>query len=120
MMEIMQDMPDFAVAVRASGQVTGKDYEDILIPAVESGLKRHEKIRVLYQMDRDFSGFTAGALLDDARIGLRRRNAFEKIAVVTDVDWIAKSAHFFSLFVPCPVKVFGNHDISLAKAWLLE
>ena len=120
MLEIIQNMPDFVVAVRASGQVTGKDYEEILIPAVESSLKRHEKIRVLYQLDRDFSGFTAEALFDDARIGLRHRSAFEKIAVVTDVDWIEKSVHFFSLFVPCPVRIFGNHDLSIAKAWLLD
>ena len=120
MLEIMQNMPDSVVAIRASGHVTGRDYEDVLIPAVESSLKRHEKIRVLYQLDRDFSGFTAGALFDDARLGLRHRSAFEKIAIVTDADWIAKSAHFFSLFVPCPVMIFGNHDISVAKAWLLE
>jgi SpoIIAA-like len=120
MLEIMQNMPDYVVAIRASGQVTGKDYDDVLIPAVESSLKRCGKIRILYQLDRDFSGFTAEALFDDARLGLRHRSAFEKIAVVTDADWIAKSVHFFSLFVPCPVRIFGNHDISIAKAWLLE
>jgi hypothetical protein len=120
MLEIMQNMPDSVVAIRASGQVTGKDYEDVLIPAVESGLKRYEKIRVLYQLDRDFSGFTAGALFDDARLGLHHRRAFEKITIVTDVDWIAKSVHFFSLFVPCPVRIFGNHHISIAKVRLLE
>lgn len=120
MLEIMRDMPDQVMAVRASGLVTGKDYEDVLIPNLESRLKRHEKILVLYQLDRDFSGFTAEAMIDDARFGLRHRTAFEKIAVVTDAEWISRAVHFFSLFVPCPVRIFANHDIFLAKAWLLE
>lgn len=120
MLEVMHDMPDSVVAIRASGQVTGKDYEDVLIPAVESSLKRHRKIRVLYQISRDFSGFTAEAMVDDARIGLSHRTAFEKVAVVTDVEWISRAVQFFSLFIACPVKIFGNHDIALAKAWLIE
>jgi len=120
MLEIMQDMPDNIVAVRAIGKVSGKDYDDILIPAVEGGLKRHGKIRVLYQLSNDFSGFTAEAMFDDAKLGIRYLTKFEKIAVVTDADWISRAVQFFSLFIPCPVKIFGNNDMSWAKAWLIE
>jgi SpoIIAA-like len=120
MLELIQDMPDNIVAVRASGQISGQDYDEVLIPAVESGVKRHGKIRVLYQLSPDFSGFTAGAMFDDARLGIRHLTEFEKIAVVTDADWISRAVQFFSLFMPCPVKIFGNHDISEAKAWLIE
>ena len=120
MFEIIQDMPDNVVAVRASGQISGKDYDDVLIPAVDSSLKRHGKIRILYQLSRDFSGFTAEAMFDDAKVGIRHRTSFEKIAVVTDADWISRAVQFFSVFIPCPVKVFGNNDMSGAKAWLIE
>jgi len=120
MLEIMQDMPDNVVAIRASGKVSGKDYDDILIPAVEGGIKRHEKIRVLYHLGNDFSGFTAGAMFDDAALGIRHLTEFEKIAVVTDAAWISRAVQFFSFFIPCPVKIFRNNDISEAKAWLIE
>jgi hypothetical protein len=120
MLEIMTDMPDNVLAVRASGQISGKDYDDILIPAVESSLKRHKKIRVLYQLSPDFSGFTTEAMFDDAKFGMRYLTAFEKIAVVNDVDWISKTVQFFSLFIPCPVKIFSNDDMSGATAWLVE
>jgi hypothetical protein len=120
MMEIIQDMPDNVVAVKASGKVSGEDYDDILIPAVESSLKRHGKIRVLYQLSNDFSGFTAGAMLDDAKLGIRHLTEFEKIAVVTDAEWISRAVQFFSFFIPCPVKIFGNNDISEAKSWLIQ
>jgi len=120
MLEIIQDMPDNVVAVRATGQISGKDYDDVLIPAVESRVKRHGKIRVLYQLGRDFSGFTAEAMFDDAKLGILHRSSFEKIAVITDADWISRAVQFFSLFIPCAVKVFGNNDLSGAKARLIE
>ncbi len=120
MLEIMQDMPDNVVAVRASGKVSGKDYDDVLIPAVEGSIKRHGNIRVLYQLSRDFSGFTAGAMFDDAKLGIRHLTEFEKIAVVTDADWISRAVQFFSFFIPCPVKIFGNNDMSEAKSWLIQ
>ncbi len=120
MLEIIQDMPDNVVAVRASGKVSGKDYDDVLIPAVEGGIKRHGKVRVFYQLTRDFSGFTAEAMFDDAKLGIRHLTEFEKIAVVTDADWTSRTVQFFSLFIPCPVKIFGNNDMSEAKAWLIE
>ena len=120
MLEIMQDMPDNVVAVRASGKVSGKDYDNVLVPAVEGGLRKHGKIRVLYQLSNDFSGFTAGAMFDDAKLGIRHLTEFEKIAVVTDVEWISRAVQLFSFFIPCPVKIFGNNDMSWAKAWLIE
>jgi hypothetical protein len=120
MLEILKDMADKVVAGRASGQISGKDYADVLTPAVESSVKRHGKIRVLYQLSQDFSGFTVGAMFDDAKLGLRHRNSFEKIAVIADVDWISRLVRFFSLMIPCPVKVSGNKDTSRAKAWLIE
>ncbi|MGO9138551.1 MAG: STAS/SEC14 domain-containing protein [Syntrophales bacterium] len=55
-------------------------------------------VRVLYQLSRDFLGFTAGAMLDDAKLGIRHLTQFEKIAVVTDANWISRAVQFFSLF----------------------
>jgi SpoIIAA-like len=120
MLEIMQDMPDNVVAVRASGKVSRKDHDDVLIPAVEGSIERRGKIRVLYQLSRYFSGFTAEAMLDDAKLGIRHLTDFEKIAVVTDAAWISRAVQLFSLFMPCPVKIFRNNDMSEAKAWLIE
>lgn len=120
MLKLMNDWPDNVVAVSASGQISGKDYDDVLIPAVESSVKKHGKIRVLYQLSRDFTGFTAEAMFDDAKLGILHRTDFEKIAVVTDANWILRAVQAFSLFIPCPVRVFRNKDMSGAKIWLIE
>lgn len=88
MIEIIQGLPDNVVAVTASGKVTGEDYDSVLIPVIEEKLKKHDKIRVLYVLGPDVSGFTAGAMWDDAKIGIRHLTAYEKVSVVSDANWI--------------------------------
>jgi hypothetical protein len=118
MIEIIQGLPDNVVAVIASGKVTGEDYDSVLIPVIEEKLKRHDKIRVLYALGLDFSGFTAGAMWDDAKIGIRHLTAYDKVAVVSDANWITGAVKFFSFIIPCPVKIFGNDGLAEAKEWI--
>ena len=120
MLELIQGMPDSVVAVKASGKVTGEDYDGLLIPIIEGKLRSHDKIRVLYVMGPDFDGFTAGAMWDDAKIGLKHLTAYERVAMVTDVNWIACAVKFFAFMIPCPTRIFGNDRLSEAKAWLVE
>ncbi len=120
MLEIMKEMPDNVVAVSAGGKVTGEDYEKILIPLIEEKLKKHEKIRMLYRLGPEYSGFTAEAVWDDAKVGIRHMTAFERVAVVTDVSWIVNATKFFSFMMPCPVKTFGNDNLDEAKNWIGE
>jgi hypothetical protein len=41
----------------ATGEITGADYESILMPAIEEKLKSNSKIRMLYHIGSDFEGF---------------------------------------------------------------
>ena len=118
MIELIPDLPDHVVGILASGQVTASDYETVLVPAIESALARHGKVRVLYNVGPAFKGFTSGAMWDDMKIGVAHLNAWERIAVVTDVNWIAGAARFFGFAMPCPVRVFPNSEIATAMQWI--
>jgi hypothetical protein len=118
MMERIPDLPDRVVGIRASGQVTASDYEGVLVPAVEAGLAEHGKVRLLYQLGPAFTGFTPGAMWGDMKIGVAQINAWERIAVVTDVDWIAGATRLLGFAVPCPVRVFPNNEIAEATRWI--
>jgi len=118
MLQRLEGLPENVVAVSASGRVTGHDYEVVLIPAVRRARARSERIRFLYRIGSEFAGFTAAALWDDATVGLRNREAVERIAVVTDLPWVADAVKVFGIPVACPVKVFGDADLAQAKAWV--
>lgn len=118
MIEIMEGMPENIVAVSAGEKVTGEDYDNVLIPAIEDKLRKHGKIRVLYMLGPDFTGFTAEAMWDDAKIGIKHLTSYEKVAVVSDVSWVVNATKFFSFIMPCPVKTFSNEKLSEAKNWI--
>ncbi|MEO6420596.1 MAG: STAS/SEC14 domain-containing protein [Polyangiaceae bacterium] len=119
-MKSIQGLPDGVVGIQASGRVTGEDYELVLQPEIERALQHHPKVRLLYQLDPEFTGFTVGALVDDAKVGLGHRKDIEKCAVVTDAKWIDEAIHVFRVMFPCPVKVFPNERLAEAKVWIAD
>jgi len=120
MIKIIQGMPDNTLGFEASGKVTGNDYETVLIPAVEEKLKAFPKVRLLYHLGSDFTGYDMEAMWDDAKIGFKHMKAWERIAVVTDTEWIVKAVHAFGFTMPGRVRVFKNDELSDAKKWLAE
>jgi len=118
MIERLNGVPDRVLGFVASGQVTARDYETVLMPAIDAAIKQHGSVRLLYQIGPGVTGFTAGAMLDDAKVGLSHLKAWERIAIVTDIDWVAGTAHLFGFAMPCPVKVFANRDFADAQAWI--
>lgn len=118
MLKPIPKLPRGTIGFTATDQVTAKDYESVLMPAVEAALKKRKKIRFLYHLGPKFSGFSAGAMWDDAKIGLGHIGSWERIAVVTDVDWIRLAIRAFAFALPGEIKVFPNRQLAAAKRWL--
>ncbi len=119
-MQRIEGLPDNVVGIEAHGTVTAEDYENVLIPAVESVLEEHEHVRVLYVTAGDFDGYEAGAMLDDARVGLGHFFSWERIAVVTDEAWLANGVKAFAFMLPGDVRVYPTDALEEAKAWITE
>lgn len=118
MIERIPDLPDDVVGLTAKGKITANDYESVVIPAVEAVLKKQGKIRLLYHIGSEFTGFTPGALWRDARVGFKHISKWEKVAVVSDVGWIRGSTRLWGIAMPGEVKVCSNDQLSEAKEWL--
>ena len=120
MLQLMNDLPENTIGISAERKVTGKDYETILIPAVEKKFKTQKKIRMLYQLGNDFSGFDLSAMADDAKIGMKYLSAREGIAFVSDHHLINTFVKFFGYLVPFEVRIFKNTELEKAKKWIAE
>jgi len=125
MLEPIGGLPDNAIGFTAIGNVTAEDYETVLIPAVEAKLKTHKKVRLLYHLGSEFKKFEAGAMWDDAKVGLAHITEWEKIAIVTDVNWIQQAGKIFgfaieTMSVPGDVKVFHNREFDEAIQWICQ
>lgn len=118
MLSLLPNFPDHIVGVSASAQVDAADYETVLIPAIEAALKTHERIRFLYHLGPQFKSFTAGGMWDDMKTGFAHFSKWERIAVVTDHDWIGGATRMFAFAFPCAVKVFSDQQLNQARTWI--
>lgn len=118
MIESLQDFQGNVAAFLCSGHVTQDDYEAVLIPAVEKKLKEHDKIRLYYETAADFAGIEPSAVWEDFKTGMEHFTRWERIAVVTDVEWIKHTMQAFSFVMPGELKVFPRAEITEARAWI--
>jgi hypothetical protein len=118
MLERIQGLPENVLGFTAKGEVTGADYESVLMPAVDEMFARSKTIRFLYHLGAEFTGFDAKAIWDDAKVGLQHLTAWERVAVVTDATWIHTAIRAFGFVMPGHVRVFENSELPEARQWL--
>jgi hypothetical protein len=120
MIEKISDLPENVLGFSAKGTVTADDYESVIMPAVEAMFARGSKVRFLYQLGEDFSGFEAAAVWDDTKLGLKHWSGWERLAVVSDIEWVRWAVKIFGLGMPGHVRVFQNRDLVEARRWISE
>jgi hypothetical protein len=120
MLKIMNDLPVSVLGVSAEGKITGTDYETVLIPAIEEKLKTTKKIRILYHLGSDFTGFDLNAMLDDAKMEMKHLSAWDRIAFVSDHEMINTFAKFFGHLLSCELRIFKNAELEDAKKWITD
>lgn len=120
MIELLKGFPDDVVAVHCSGQVTRKDYDTVLIPAVEKALQSNDKVRLLYEAGADFGGVDGGAAWEDFKFGMEHLSRWERVAIITDIDWITHATRLFSFVMPGAMRVYPTADAAKARLWITQ
>ncbi len=118
MIDLLPNFPENVVAICCRGRVSKADYDSVLIPAVENALKKHEKVRIYYEIASDFAGFDPGAMFEDFKVGMGHLTRWERIALVADVEWIRHATQLFSVITPGETKLFPTSQAKEARAWI--
>jgi hypothetical protein len=113
-------MPDNVIGVRAIGEVDDDDYEDVLVPAIEDRLARHDKVRLLYVLGTEFTGYDDDAMWEDVKLGVKTFNSYDRMAIVTDATSVRRTTKAFGWLIPGDVRVFHLDDLETARAWITE
>jgi hypothetical protein len=118
--ERIEGMPAGALGFRLSGRITRDEYFEILDPIREQ-LERGEKVSFLVETAADFQGLDLGALWEDVKVagtvGLRYRSSWERLAVVTDKEWMRHGIAAFGWVIPGEIRVFEPGALDAAKTW---
>jgi hypothetical protein len=118
MIKVIHDMPPGTVGLEAVGKVTAEDYEQVLKPALEDALT-HKDVRLMYVLGEEFDTYAPEAAWADTRLWASNMNAWERIAVVSDADWLEHSLKTLGWLVPGEIKVFETDEVLDAKRWLV-
>ena len=121
MIERLTDMPAGTLGFRVAGEIERDDYDKVLVPELQRGLDAGDGLRTLYVID-DLDEIDPSAMWADAKVGfnlgIRHRDAWVRSAIVTDIEWIARSMKLFAWMIPGEARVFSAAELEQAKTWV--
>jgi SpoIIAA-like len=118
MIEIIQGFPGNVVGLMAKGEVTRKDYLDVVIPTIDKALKQNTKLRLYYDLGPQFTAIDLGAEWEDLKVGIEHFSRWERVAVVTDVAWIKHMVGALRFLMPGEIRVFTAAQAAEARTWI--
>jgi hypothetical protein len=121
--ERVADLPAGVLGFRASGKLTRDEYREMIEP-IYAALESGEKLNIYFELAGDFEGLDLGALWEDMKaagsVGLKHRSSWQRMALVTDKDWIRYGAIVFGPLAPGELRLFDPEEEAQAKAWIAE
>ncbi len=118
MLKRMRDMPPGTLGFEAVGEVDDDDVEDVLVPALRQWTAERGKIRLLYLLGSRLEEYDA--MSENAKFVARHPTAFERVAVVSDEEWLRPAIKALSVLLPGEAKAFPIRELTAAKRWLAE
>ena len=116
----MDGLPSHVAAFSAKGKISGKDYDEIINPAVEKIYKSKGKINYLLVLDTPLSNYSMEAWFKDALLGFVYFTEWRKIAIVSDMKGIRNFTHVFGKLIPGCTKGFSMNELEDAKNWISD
>ncbi|HUY70624.1 MAG TPA: STAS/SEC14 domain-containing protein [Gaiellaceae bacterium] len=123
MIERVAELPAGVLGFRASGKMTREEYREIMKP-IYAALERGEKLNIYFELADDFDGLELGALWEDMKaagsVGLKHRSSWQRMALVTDKEWIKRAAAIAGPLAPGELRLFASDERVEAKRWIAQ
>ena len=124
MVETIGALPAGVLGFRLTGKLSRDEYHDALMKPIYAALERGDKLRILIELPDAFHGLDTGALWEDLKaagsVGLKHRSAWQRMAVVTDKDWVRNGIGAFGWLSPGELRVFEAGELGQAATWVAE
>ena len=120
MLKKVYDMPAGTLGFEAVGEVDDDDVENVLAPALRQWVAERGKVRLLYVLGSRLEEFEGDAVSENAKFVARHPTAFERVALVSDDEWLRPAIKALSLLLPGEAKAFPVRQLAAAKNWLAE
>ncbi len=120
MLRSITDMPAGTIGFEAVGEVEDDDWEETVEPILRQEIAAGRNVRLLYLIGARAQEVEADAMSADAGFRVRHATSYERVAVVSDEDWMRPALRALSVLLPGKARGFRVRDLAEAKAWLAE
>ena len=120
MLRRMTDMPAGTIGFEAVGEVEDDDWEQAVEPVLRREIADGHDVRLLYLLGREARDVEGDAIGADAGFRARHATSFERVAVVSDEDWMRPALRALSVLLPGKARGFHVRELDAAKAWLAD
>ena len=120
MLRRIRDMPEGTFGFEAVGEVEDDDWEHAVEPVLRHEIADGRKVRLLYLLGPESRQVEGDALAADTGFRARHASSFERVAVVSDEDWVRPALRALSVLLPGKAKGFRVNELAAAKTWLAE
>ena len=120
MLRRMTDMPAGTIGFEAIGETEDDDWERAVEPVLRDEMADGRKIRLLYVLGPEAREVEGDAMKADTGFRARHATSFERVAVVSDEDWMRPALRGLSFLLPGKAKGFHVREVAAAKTWLAE
>lgn len=120
MLRQMSDMPVGTIGFEATGKVDDDDFEDVVEPVLRREIAAGHRIRLLYLLGVGLKEYEGDALGEEMKFAARHPTAYERVAVVSDEDWLRPALRVLSVLVPGQLRAFPVAGLAAAREWLAD
>jgi hypothetical protein len=120
MVRRITEMPAGTIGFEAIGEVEDDDWEKAVEPVLRREIADGQKVRLLYLFGPEAREVEGDAMAADTGFRARHATSFERVAVVSDEDWMRPALRALSFLLPGKARGFPVRDLAAAKAWLAE
>ena len=118
MLRQIRDMPLGTHGFEAVGEVDDDDWARTVEPVLRQEIAEGRALRLLYVLGPAALDVDDDVLKAGASFRARHVTSFERVAVVSDEDWIRPALRALSFLLPGEAKGFRVRELGEAKAWL--
>jgi hypothetical protein len=120
MLKRIADMPAGTIGFEAVGDVDDDDWEEAVEPVLRAEIAEGHKVRLLYLLGTGAREVEGDAMRADVGFRARHATAVERVAVVSDEDWMRPAVRTLSFLMPGKARAFHVREMPAAREWLAE
>src|SRR3954463_4086648 len=106
MLRQISDMPLGTHGFEAVGEVDDDDWERSVEPVLRREIAEGRRIRLLYVLGPEARDLEGDAVRSDTGFRARHATSFDRVALVTDEDWMRPAVRALSFMLPGKAKAF--------------